>query len=38
MARRPGLRGQIVHPGEGVDLNDVLTGRDQKDDRTGQDA
>jgi len=25
MALRPGLRGQIVHSGEGVDLNDVLT-------------
>ncbi len=24
MALRPGLKGQIVHPGEGVDLNDVL--------------
>lgn len=26
MALRPGLRGQIVHAGEGVDLNDVLVG------------
>ncbi|WP_158966233.1 DUF7146 domain-containing protein [Chachezhania sediminis] len=26
MAFRPGLRGQIVHAGAGVDLNDVLTG------------
>lgn len=26
MALRPGLRGQIVHAGKGVDLNDVLLG------------
>lgn len=37
MALRPGLRGQIVHPGEGVDLNDVLTGRDRHDDTREQD-
>lgn len=28
MIARPGLRGQIVHPGQGVDLNDVLLGND----------
>jgi hypothetical protein len=27
MALRPGLRGQIVMAGEGVDLNDILTGQ-----------
>jgi len=26
MALNPGLVGQIVHPGKGVDLNDVLMG------------
>lgn len=29
MARRPGLRGQIVHAGQGVDLNDILMGAEQ---------
>ena len=28
MALRPGLTGQIVHAGAGLDLNDVLTGKD----------
>lgn len=30
MALNPGLRGQIVHAGEGVDLNDVLVGKSSK--------
>lgn len=31
MARVPGLKGQIVHAGEGVDLNDVLNKGDDDD-------
>ncbi len=32
MAHRPGLRAQIVHAGEGVDLNDVLNSKPEEED------
>jgi len=38
MALRPGLKGQIVHAGEGVDLNDVLTGGHDVDPPDGEDV
>lgn len=42
MVLRPGLRGQIVHAGDGVDLNDVLMGQDAEasphQDLQGQDG
>lgn len=37
MAHIHGLRGQIVHAGDGVDLNDVLTGARTEEGNDGQD-